>query len=123
MLQDLHLPKLKIRCQQLRLTFMYKVVEGLVPAMPPSEFFTSRPQSKRRIQAKSFRDYSSTNIVERSACNNSRAFVVPRSSCEQYKRSYFVQTVVDWNQLSDQTVNSKTLSSFKGALTKEKLRD
>ena len=56
MLQDLHLPKLKARQQQLRLTLMYKVVEGLLPAMPPSEFFTPRPQSKRRIKAKSFKD-------------------------------------------------------------------
>ncbi len=120
MLQDLHLPKLQVRRQQLRLTFMYKVVEGLVPAMPSSEFFTPKPQSKRRIKAKSFKDYTSTNIVERSAYNNSRAFVVPRSSCDQYRHSFFVQTVIDWNHLSDQTANSETLSSFKGALARNK---
>ena len=119
MLQDLHLPKLQDRRRQLRLAFMYKMVEGLVPAMPPSNFFTPKPQNKRRIKAKTFTEYSSTNVVERVACNNNRTFVVPDSTCEQYKHSFFVQTVIDWNHLSDQIVNSKSLSSFKGALTKD----
>ena len=95
------------------------MVEGLVPAMPPSNFFTPKPRNKRRIKAKTFTEYSSTNVVERVACNNNRTFVVPDSTCEQYKHSFFVQTVIDWNHLSDQIVNSKSLSSFKGALAKD----
>ena len=37
MLKDLQLLKLKKRCRQQRQTFMFKVVEGLVPAMQPDQ--------------------------------------------------------------------------------------
>ena len=100
---------------------MYKVVEGKVPAMPSSDFFTPRPPNKRRIKARTFTDCVTNNPVQRSACTNNRAFIVPESRNEQYRESFFVQTVIDWNHLSDKLVNAKTLTSFKEALAKEDL--
>ena len=119
MLQDLHLPSLQDRRRQLRLAFMYKVVEGKVPAMPSSEFFSPRPQNKRKIRTRTYADCVTTNIVERSAYNNSRAFIVPDSRSDQYRQSFFVQTVVDWNHLDDHTVNAKMLDGFREALAQE----
>ena len=74
MLQDLHLPGLQDWRRQLRLAFMYKVVEGKVPAMTSSEFFSPRPQSKRKIRTRTYADCVTTNVVERSAHTNSRAY-------------------------------------------------
>ena len=49
LLRKLDLPPLQVRRQQLRLTFLFKVVEGLVPAMPPEHFFSfSKPGRKIR---------------------------------------------------------------------------
>ena len=91
-------------------------MEGLVPAMPPENFFNSIPQNKRQTKATHFKDCVLSNIIEKSACNNSRPFVVPQSNCKQYRESFFVQTVIDWNQLDNQAVTSKSLSSFKRAI-------
>ena len=49
LLQKLDQLPLQVRCQQLRLTFLFKVVEGMVPAMPPEHFFTfSKPGTNIR---------------------------------------------------------------------------
>ena len=51
MLNDLKLENLQLRRTSLRLVFLYKVVEGLVPAINPSEFFV-KSKPKRKNQAK-----------------------------------------------------------------------
>ncbi|KAL8565329.1 hypothetical protein ACOMHN_029025 [Nucella lapillus] len=47
LLKKFDLPTLQERRQQLRLTQYYKVVEGLVPALPPEQFLT--PQKPGRL--------------------------------------------------------------------------
>jgi hypothetical protein len=50
---------------------MYKVVEGLVPALPTDNFVKlARP--KRNIKAKHFEDCIPSNIVEKRTCNNTK---------------------------------------------------
>jgi hypothetical protein len=50
---------------------MYKVVEGLVPALPTDDFVKlARP--KRNIKAKHFEDHITSNIVEKRTCNNTK---------------------------------------------------
>ena len=56
MLKDLGLPSLQERRGQLRLIFMFKVVEGLVPAVPADKFFTQKKTNKRQIKPKIFKD-------------------------------------------------------------------
>ena len=54
--QDLELDTLEERRESLRLILMYKVVEGLVPSLPPSQFVKfERP--KRQIKPKTFKDH------------------------------------------------------------------
>ena len=103
MLEDSKLPPLQDRRRNIRLSYYYKVVEGLVPAIPPQRYLTPRKPG-RTIRAKSYSDFNTTNIIERSACHNSRGFSVPTSRTEQYKHSFFVQTTIDWNHLSDSVV-------------------
>ena len=95
MLNHLGLKPLEDRRKNLRLTFMYKVVEGLVPAIPASDFLVPAKSGRRRITAKSFNEYSCSNVVERSVHLNSKPFMPPSAWTPQYKNSFFVRTVID----------------------------
>ena len=75
----------------LRLVFLYKVVEGLVPAINPSEFLV-------KSKPKRFDNFESANIVNNSAKNNSKALETTVCNTEQYKNSFFVKSVIHWNQ-------------------------
>ena len=50
MLENLDLPSLQERRNHLRLIFMFKVVEGLVPAMPPDQFFTEVTRQNDKLK-------------------------------------------------------------------------
>ena len=50
MLNDLKLESLQLRRTSLRLVFLYKVVEGLVPAINPSEFLAKSKPNVRSSQ-------------------------------------------------------------------------
>ena len=104
MLKDLELPLLQERRKQLRLTFMFKVVEGLMPAIPSSAYFEP-VLSKRRIRATRFSDYESTNIVTSHELNNNKCFSTKRGNANIYRNSFVVRTVHDWNQLDNSTVS------------------
>lgn len=103
MLKDLELPLLQERRKQLRLTFMCKVVEGLMPAIPSSAYFEPVP-NKSRIRATRFSDFESTNIVTSHELNNNKCFSTKRGNTNIYRNSFFVRTVHDWNQLDNSTV-------------------
>ena len=64
MLQSLELSSLENRRSSNRLIFMYKVVEGLVPAIPPNEFLKPTRQ-KRQVKAKYFESCETKNILDR----------------------------------------------------------
>ena len=115
MLNELNLPTLQSRRQKQRLIFLYKVVEGQVPAMPP-DLFVKYQKSKRQIRAIKIDNCVTTNIVTSSIRNNSKCIVIPQSRTDQYKHSFFVQTAVDWNHLDENTVSAEKLESFKSAL-------
>ena len=81
--------------------------------MPANQFFEPISKSKRKNRAKKFKDCVSTNIVNKSSSNNSRPFKVPNSATDQYRYSYFVRTVEEWNQLDNHIVTSGTVDLFK----------
>ena len=115
MLIDLELPTLEKRRTAQRLIFMFKVVEGLVSAISPSDF-ESKTRPKRLINSRQYSDFISQNIVENSVINNSKGLVFQRANTEPSKNSFFMKTVLDWNHLDDNTVNQSSLESFKTAL-------
>jgi hypothetical protein len=90
------------------------VVEGLVPAINPEFFVKSKP--KRKIKPKRFDNFESANIVNNSVKNNSKALETTACNTEQYKNSFFVKSVIHWNQLEEEIVHAKTVESFKTAL-------
>ena len=116
------LPTLQERRETLRLTFFYKVVEGLVEAIPP-ESFLNKPRTTRLRRPKiPSKDYVVQNPVETYMRNNDRIFDIPKASTEQYKNSYFPRTIEAWNKLDNNIVHSKTIDSFKSSLAVAKRR-
>jgi hypothetical protein len=115
MLNDLKLENLQLRRTNLRLVFLYKVVEGLVPAINPSDFLV-KSKLKHKIKPKRFDKFESANIVNNSVKNNSKSPETNVCNTEQYKNSFFVKGVIHWNQLDEEIVHAKTVESFKTAL-------
>ncbi|XP_071158235.1 uncharacterized protein [Mytilus edulis] len=66
----LELEHLQSRRTSQRLVFLYKVVDGLVPAIKPDEFLVKN-KTKRTIKPTRFVDFENTNIVSNSVKNNS----------------------------------------------------
>ena len=97
MLQELNLPPLQERRKQQRLTALYKIVKGQIPAMPPESFLMPADRNRRRIGPTTFKDCDSANTIARHKIHNSCGFKIPDSKTEQYKNSFFVRTVADWN--------------------------
>ncbi|XP_070198630.1 uncharacterized protein [Littorina saxatilis] len=120
MLEYLQLPTLQERRQQLRLTMLFKIINGLVPALPPDSFLTPVSVSRRRVKPKAYEGYESQNILQRQATNNSRCFKAPTSKTDQYRNSFFIKTVIEWNNLSEATVTLTTPSAFSSALGGQK---
>ena len=110
---DLHTLASRRRCA--RLSSYFRVVGGLVPALPVNDFL--RPiRPKRQIKAKKFTGFEADNLVERQVTNHSKCFVVESSNTDQYKNSFFVKTTVDWNHLPDTIATSQTVAIFKAAV-------
>ena len=112
MLKDLSLPSLHDRRRELRLSFLYKIIEGLVPAIPSAEYLTPHKPG-RKIRPKQRNDYESSNTIADHVRNNSRTFLVHRCRTEQLRQSFFVSTVRDWNQLDERIVGCASVESFK----------
>ena len=91
--------------EDLRLTFLYKVVGGkagvsaliggLVPATPPEKYLTPQKTS-RNIRPPNRPDY----VVQNPVHNQSRNLYIPRYNTEQYKQSFFPRTIIAWNKHS-----------------------
>jgi hypothetical protein len=123
MLQDLNFPTLQSRRKQQRLTMLFKIAEGHVPAFPPDKTLTSVRTNRRKITPKVFEDFQTTNVVAKYAVTNSRGFKIPESEgSEQYRSSFFVRTIQEWNQLEESTVQAKSVASFSAAVGREALR-
>ena len=75
---------------------MYKVVEGLVSALPTDAFVTFS-KHKRQIKQKTFGDCVTINPVEKHKTNNSKCLSILNSRTAQYQNSFFVDTVIRWN--------------------------
>ena len=115
MLDHLELRPLQERRSSSRLIFLYKVVEGLVPAIPPEEYFKPA-KHKRRIKTKQFSEFQSLNIIERHTINHDKGFIVNNCKTEQLKNFFFIKTTVEWNHLDSEIIGAQTVEGFKSAL-------
>ena len=112
MLTNLNLDTLDNRRRNERLQFMYRTVRGSIPALPTETFFPPQKTNKRHIQPKQFPDHVSSHFVQQLTTNNTRCFIVPTAHTEQFKNSFFVETIVDWNQLNESQVQTETITDF-----------
>jgi len=115
MLQDQKLPSLSDRRKQMRLAFMFKVVEGSVPAISPTEYLTPK-RPRRAIRTRTFDNCVTDNILENQVTNNSKCFKVPISHRDPFKHSFFVQTVIDWNHLDEDCVTATSVEAFRASI-------
>ena len=118
----LNLPLLKDRRQLNRLCFFYKVVEGLVPALPSENFLkteTSRP--RRKIKTTTQKDFLTVNIVDNFIRNNDRCFKVQTCKTTELKESFFIKTAREWNALDNNIVNAPTVVTFRNSLIRQGL--
>ena len=91
---------------------MYRVVKGLVPALPTDTFVTFS-KCKRQIKPKTFGDCVTINPVEKHKANNKKCLTIPYSRTTQYQNNFFVDTVIRWNHLPDTDACAKSLEEFK----------
>ena len=114
MLKDQALQSLQNRRMAARLTFLYKLVEGLVSAISPDAFLKlQRP--KRQICAKKLKTLIPKTLykfIKPKTLNP----VVEQSNTLQYSISFFLKTVRDWNSLEEATVCEDTIEGFVAAL-------
>ena len=139
MLHELNLTPLQERRKQQRLTTLYKIVKGHIPAMPPEIFLMPEDRNRRRIHLATRKDCDSDNTIPtlqsslsgtegchkpvlgvctipRHEIQNSCGFKIPDSKTEQYKNSFFVRTVADWNKLEDTAVTANSVTAFSSAM-------
>ena len=100
-LDFLDLPPLEERRRQLRLSMLYNIAKGLVPALPTDAFLTAANRNRRRIRPTIYEGYETHNILQRQA-----------NKTDQYRGSFFVKTVIEWNTLTDDIINRPTLNAF-----------
>ena len=88
----------------------------MVPAIDSANYLTPIT-NKRKIIPKSRPNSESSNIVEKFCINHSSCFKTKNPKTQQYKNSFFVKTIHDWNALDNIAICANTVKSFKSALT------
>ena len=116
-IEDLKLPTLQQRRLESRLVMLYKVVRGTVPAINADEFLIPL-RNKRNIKPRIQTDFQTTNFVQRYSLNHTECFKIPDSQTDQFKNSFFIRTISEWNQLEECQIRAETVNSFRTAVHK-----
>ena len=99
LLQQLQLESLEERRKVQRLAFMYKILNGQVAVPAASVDLILSSRSSRGTDA------------------NQQKLITVRSYTENYRQSYSIMTVKDWNSLPQSVVSAGSLALFKSRLT------
>ena len=68
---------------------------------------------------KQIQDFETKNVIDTRSAKNSKPFVVEQradGNTVQYRNSFFIKTVIDWNHLEEETVSTSTVEGFRIAL-------
>ena len=87
----------------------------MVPAIDKSSYLTPI-KNKRKIKPKVKPNCISKNFVEKFSTNHSDCYIVKSAKTQQYKHSFFIKAIQDWNGLSENLACAETIESFKSAL-------
>jgi hypothetical protein len=96
-IKNLKWQTLQIRRRNQRLTFVYKMINDLI-AVPVLDYLT--------------------RASTRTRSNHPHKFNHVQASTNQFKNSFFPRTIVDWNRLTEDTVCSSSVDSFKNKLSR-----
>ena len=118
MLLDLKLETLQERRKDKRLSFLFKISKGTVPAIPASEYLLP-VKNKRRIKAKTYDNCETKNIIKRHQILHNNCFQLPESKTVTYKNSFFPRTISEWNELSEFVVSAPSLEVFRARLREQ----
>lgn len=94
MLQELQWPTLEERRRLCRLHMLYKIRHQLV-AINGEQYLSTAARVSRRT-------------------SNPYSYLVPQSTTDYHRQSFFPRTVRDWNALPDEVVSAPSLEVFKG---------
>ena len=96
------------------MTFLFKITAGKIPAIPVDEFLV-RQKPKRAIRAMKFIECEANNIIENQAGNNTKCIEVGicAKDTTQFRNFFFVSTLIEWNQLNDETARAGTVEEFR----------
>ena len=89
-----------------------------VPALPTENLLKfNRPG--RTIRSRNRTDYIVNNPVYNYFRNNSKSIKSKDNKTTQYKNSFlFIRTSIEWNQLDEDTVQAKSIDSFRDKIQK-----
>ena len=91
------------------------MVERFIPAINPDDFLV-KSKPKRKIKPKTFDNFVSANIVTNAVKNNMKALDTIPYKTDPHKNSFFVKSILHWDQLEDNIVCADAVESFKAAL-------
>ena len=80
--------------------------------MPLENILILADRKRRRIRPTTFKNCDSDNTVARLEIRNTHGFKITGSKTEQYKSSFFVRTIADWNKLEDTVVTADSVAAF-----------
>ena len=115
LLKKCNLPPLQEKRRHLHLTLYYRIVEGLIPALPPEKFLQQQ-RPGRQIRTRQLD--GKKNPVNKYARHNDIPYVVTHCNTEERKNSFFPRTTVDWNQLKNSVVHTNSVESFETLVAK-----
>ena len=114
-LEEFDLHTLQKRRKNIRLTLLFKIANGLLPAIDPNSYLTPCT-SRRRTKPKFLHDYVVLKSTDNAVINHTRGYKLHIGNTTQYNNSFFVRTIADFNQLDESQVTVGTVDTFKASL-------
>jgi hypothetical protein len=99
MIEELGWQSLEVRREHQRLMMLYKIRNGLV-AVDGKQYLNP--------------------VYRQTRHSHSQAYIIPQSSADYHRFSFFPRTVRQWNALPESTVNAPSLDTFRSRMATER---
>ena len=112
----LELQTLQERRREIRLTLFFKITQGLTPAIQIQNHLTPLENDKRKIRARQFENFVTSNPIDKYNQNNNNCFRIPNTRKPECRNSFFLKTAQEWNSLDKETVTAASINAFRAKL-------